>query len=46
MQWSAEENAGFSTGKPWQEMTEGWEEKNVELASLDSDSLLNWYRGV
>jgi glycosidase len=46
MQWSAEENAGFSTGKPWQEMTEGWEEKNVELASLDSDSLLNWYRGL
>jgi len=46
MQWSNEENAGFSSREPWQELTEGWEEKNVALASQDPDSLLNWYRGL
>ena len=46
MQWSAEAYAGFSDFEPWQELAKGWEETNVENASQDPDSLLNWYKGL
>ncbi|MFA5611336.1 MAG: alpha-amylase family glycosyl hydrolase [Anaerolineaceae bacterium] len=44
MQWSDQANAGFSVSEPWQELTEGWEEINVEAQEQDPDSLLNWYK--
>ena len=46
MQWSADANAGFSSANPWQDLTEGWEETNVEIEDQDPDSLLNWYKGL
>lgn len=44
MQWSAETQAGFSSGEPWQTINKGWEERNVALQDADSASLLTWYR--
>ncbi len=44
MQWSAEENAGFTTGKPWFNINPNYKEINVEQADKDPDSLLNFYR--
>lgn len=46
MQWSAQANASFSVSEPWQELTEGWEEINVETQEQDPDSLLNWYKAL
>lgn len=44
MQWSDEENAGFSTAQPWLPVSDDWQERNV--ASLDEEdrSLLQLYR--
>lgn len=44
MQWSAAENAGFSTHKPWQAVNPGFETKNVAAESADPSSLLSLYR--
>lgn len=30
MRWSGDEHAGFSSVKPWQNLSEGWEDDNVE----------------
>jgi glycosidase len=46
MQWSAEPNAGFSTGSPWQTVNSGWEETNVQTEANQPDSMLNWYKGL
>lgn len=46
MQWSAQANAGFSDFDPWQDLAKGWEETNVENASQDPESLLNWYKDL
>lgn len=46
MQWSAEAHAGFSSAAPWEPLNEGWEELNVAAQDSDSESLLNWYRGL
>jgi glycosidase len=46
MQWSSEENAGFSSAAPWEPLNEGWEELNVAAQDSDPESLLNWYRGL
>lgn len=46
MQWSSEENAGFSGAAPWEPLNEGWEELNVAAQDSDPESLLNWYRGL
>ena len=46
MQWSAETNAGFSDFDPWQELSEGWQENNVEIQTQSPDSLLNWYKAL
>lgn len=44
MQWSAEENAGFTTGRPWQPVNDDYKTVNVATQSADPDSLLNRYR--
>ncbi|MCH1626143.1 glycoside hydrolase family 13 protein [Ferdinandcohnia quinoae] len=44
MQWSAEENAGFTTGEPWIGVNPNFEEINVEKQSNDSNSILAFYK--
>ena len=44
VQWSAEKNAGFTTGTPWLPVNENYKEINVEKEEKDPDSLLNFYR--
>ena len=44
VQWSAEENAGFTTGKPWFYINENYKEINVADQEKDPDSVLNFYR--
>ncbi len=44
VQWSAEENAGFSTAKPWFYLNSNYKEINVESQLEDENSILNFYR--
>lgn len=44
VQWSGEENAGFTTGKPWFSVNENYPEINVAQQEEDPDSILNFYR--
>ncbi len=44
MQWSAEENAGFTTGSAWESVNGDYVEKNVASQSKDPTSLLSYYR--
>jgi glycosidase len=44
MQWTAEPNAGFTTGTPWRAPDPNYTEVNVAKEAADSKSLLNWYR--
>ena len=44
VQWSAEENAGFTTGKPWFYVNENYREINVADQETDENSVLNFYR--
>ena len=44
VQWSAEENAGFTTGKPWFYVNENYKQVNVAAQEDDPDSVLNFYR--
>ncbi len=44
MQWSAGENAGFSTGEPWIKVDENYESVNVETARSDAESVWHFYR--
>jgi alpha-glucosidase len=44
MQWSAEPNAGFSTGRPWLRVNGDYERVNVERQSGDASSVLEFYR--
>ncbi len=44
VQWSGEENAGFTTGKPWFYINENYKEINVAKQEADPNSLLNFYR--
>ena len=44
MQWSAAENAGFTTGKPWMMVNPNYTEVNVEQQQGDPDSILNFYK--
>ena len=46
MQWSAEDNAGFTSAKPWQDLAQGWQQTNVEVQIQDPESLLNWYKAL
>ena len=44
VQWSAEANAGFTTGTPWFPVNENYTEINVAAQEKDPNSLLNFYR--
>jgi alpha-glucosidase len=44
MQWSAEENAGFTTGKPWMKVNPNYKHINVEQAIKDPNSIYNYYK--
>ncbi|KYG69614.1 glucohydrolase [Bdellovibrio bacteriovorus] len=44
MQWSAEANAGFTTGKPWLKVNPNYKEINVENQRKDSNSIFNFYK--
>ena len=44
VQWTAGENAGFTTGKPWFYVNPNYREVNVEAEEKDPDSLLNFYK--
>jgi alpha-glucosidase len=46
MQWSAEKNAGFSTGAPWLPIADDYAECNVARQLDDPGSLLSFYRKV
>ena len=44
MQWTAGENAGFTTGKPWLPVNENHAEINVQAAMEDPDSIFYYYQ--
>ncbi|GAB7387633.1 alpha,alpha-phosphotrehalase [Bacillaceae bacterium] len=44
MQWSAEENAGFTTGTPWIKVAPNYRTINVANALQDKDSIFYHYR--
>ena len=44
VQWSSEENAGFTTGKPWFYVNENYKTINVADQDQDENSVLNFYR--
>jgi oligo-1,6-glucosidase len=44
VQWSAEENAGFTTGTPWFYINENYVDVNVAAQEADENSVLNFYR--
>lgn len=44
VQWSGEENAGFTTGTPWFYVNENYRQINAADQEKDPDSVLNFYR--
>lgn len=44
MQWSDEENAGFTTGTPWLKVNENYTKINARQQDMDPDSVLQYYR--
>ncbi len=44
MQWSAEQNAGFTTGTPWRMPYSDYAQKNVDSENADPNSILSLYR--
>ena len=46
MQWSAEANAGFSSGQPWEAVNPDYAAKNVAAQLQAPDSLLAHYRSL
>ena len=44
MQWSDEENAGFTTGTPWLKVNENYTKINARQQEMDPDSVLQYYR--
>jgi glycosidase len=44
MQWSADANAGFTTGTPWETVYSDYNQKNVATESENPTSLLDYYR--
>ena len=44
MQWSAADNAGFTSGKPWIPVNDNYRDINVEVAEKDPNSILHYYR--
>ena len=46
VQWSDEENAGFTTGTPWFYVNPNYKTINVAQQEQDPDSILNFYRSA
>ena len=44
VQWSGEENAGFTTGTPWMQVNPNYPNINVAQQEADPDSILHFYR--
>jgi alpha-glucosidase len=44
MQWSDEENAGFTIGTPWIKVNPNYTEINVEKQQQDTESVLSFYK--
>ncbi|HIY00539.1 MAG TPA: alpha,alpha-phosphotrehalase [Candidatus Blautia faecipullorum] len=44
MQWSGEENAGFSEGRPWLEVTSNYKEINAQAQTEDGESVYSFYK--
>ncbi len=44
MQWSGEENAGFTTGKPWLQVNENYRDINVEKDMADPKGIHAFYK--
>ena len=44
MQWSSEENGGFTKGTPWLKVNPLFKDVNVEAQEQDLESVLNYYR--
>jgi glycosidase len=44
MQWSKNENAGFTTANPWIKVNSNYQKINVEQQKNDPDSILNYYK--
>ncbi len=44
MQWSGDENAGFSKSEPWIEVQKNYKTINVEAEQREEDSILNYYK--
>lgn len=44
MHWNAEENASFTTGKPWLKLNQNYKNINVDAQLLDSESILSFYK--
>ena len=45
-QWNDEENAGFTTGKPWLKINPNYTEINAEAQETDENSVLNYFRNL
>lgn len=46
MQWTADANAGFTTGIPWLPVSENYENVNAASEEQDPESVLSWYRSM
>lgn len=44
MQWTGEENAGFTAGTPWLRVISNYTAINVEKETIDPNSVLNFYK--
>ena len=44
MQWNADANAGFTSGRSWLPVNESYTSINAEAEEHDADSVLNWYK--
>lgn len=46
VQWTSEKNAGFTTGTPWIDIPDNFDQINVEAAIEDDQSVLHTYRDL
>ncbi len=46
MQWSSDDNAGFSKGTPWQAVNPNYKEINVEADLKSDNSIIDFYKKV
>ncbi|MDO5348947.1 MAG: alpha-glucosidase [Lachnospiraceae bacterium] len=46
MQWDDSEHAGFTTGKPWFQLSDRYQEINVKKALEDQNSIFYYYRDL